>query len=254
MHKRLQGAFDKIRAEEELKNCTREYLIHKTKGYGKKSPVFNGKLAGALVCFALLFFGAGYYVCLTPSFVISVDVNPSVELGVSRFDRVVSVETFNEEGEALMAGADVLYLEYEKALEKILTDGNMEQYTAQGQLVSVTVFGEDEKQGEEMLGQVSACMASHSSVYCSMGNSAEVSKAHALGLSCGKYQAFLELQALDPDITVEEVQGMTMCQIQDRINALSGNEGGAGQTGCQGRKSGGGCHHERGHCQRGSQN
>ena len=48
MHKRLQGALDKIRAEEELKNRTREYLIHKTKGYGKRRPVLTGKLAGAL--------------------------------------------------------------------------------------------------------------------------------------------------------------------------------------------------------------
>lgn len=250
MHKRLQGAFDKIRAEEELKNRTREYLIHKTKGYGKRRPVLTGKLAGALMCFALLLLGAGYFVCLTPSFVISVDVNPSIELGINRFDRVVSVETFNEEGEALMAGTDVFYLDYEKALEQILTDGNMEQYTAQGQLVSVTVFGEDEEQSKEMMGQVSACMASHTNVHCFLGNSAEVSQAHALGLSCGKYQAFLELQALDPDITVEEVRELTMCQIQDRIDALSKDTGEREQTGCRGRTSGGACRHRRGHCRK----
>lgn len=245
MHDKLYGAFDSIRAEEELKRDTREYLKNKTHGYGKR-PRFTKKLAGVLACFALLLFGAGF-VCLTPSFVISVDVNPSIELGISRFGRVVSVETFNEEGKALMAGANVFYLDYEKALEKILADGNMEQYTAQGQLVSVTVFGGDKKQGEEMLGQVSACMASHSNVHCSLGNSAKVKNAHALGFSCGKYQAFLELKALDPDITVEEVRELTMCQIQDRINALSKDAGETGQTGCRGRRSGGTCRHGRGH-------
>lgn len=33
----------------------------------------------------------------------------------------------------------------------------------------------------------------------------EVADAHKSGLSCGKYKAFPELQALDPDITAEAV-------------------------------------------------
>ena len=41
------------------------------------------------------------------------------------------------------------------------------------------------------------------------------------GLSCGKYRAFLELQRLDPDATVEEVRGMTMGELLRRIESLS---------------------------------
>ena len=46
--------------------------------------------------------------------------------------------------------------------------------------------------------------------------------AHDCGLSYGKYRAYLELAALDPTVTPEEVQGMTMREIRDRIAALSG--------------------------------
>ena len=250
MRNRFQGTFDKISAEEELKNHTREFLGKKTKGYGKRAMYLPRKLAAAFLCCALLLGGAGYYACLTPSFVISVDVNPSIELGINRFDKVVSIETFNDEGADLMSGADVYYLDYKKALEQILTDKNMEQYTAQGQMVAVTVFGGDDEQNREVLGHLSACTSSHSNVHCSAGNSAEVSQAHAAGLSWGKYKAFLELQALDPDITVEEVRKLTMCQIQDRISALSGGAGKTGQTGCSGHKSGGACEHKNGHCGR----
>lgn len=44
-------------------------------------------------------------------------------------------------------------------------------------------------------------------------------------LSCGKYRAFLELQLLDPDITPEAVQNMTMREIRELINSLSVNSG-----------------------------
>ena len=36
-------------------------------------------------------------------------------------------------------------------------------------------------------------------------------------ISIGKYRAFLELQALDPSVTPEEVQKMTMREIRERM-------------------------------------
>ena len=48
-------------------------------------------------------------------------------------------------------------------------------------------------------------------------------QAHEAGLSYGKYKAYLELQALDPTITVVEIQNMTMREIRDLLNAISDN-------------------------------
>ena len=45
-------------------------------------------------------------------------------------------------------------------------------------------------------------------------------QAHELGMSCGKYRAFLQLQELDPTITPEQVQNMTMREIRDLLNQL----------------------------------
>ena len=60
-------------------------------------------------------------------------------------------------------------------------------------------------------------MSEHQNVYCHSGNSEEVHHAHDAGLSFGKYQAWQVLQDLDPDITLEEVQDMTMSEIRDLI-------------------------------------
>ena len=42
------------------------------------------------------------------------------------------------------------------------------------------------------------------------------------GVSLGKYEAFLALQKLDPSITLEEVSGLCMCEIQDLIRDYEG--------------------------------
>lgn len=57
--------------------------------------------------------------------------------------------------------------------------------------------------------------------YCYFALSEEVA-AYETGRSRGKYRAFLELQLLDPEITPETVQGMTMREIRDLIRRLSG--------------------------------
>ena len=42
------------------------------------------------------------------------------------------------------------------------------------------------------------------------------------GLTLGKYRAYLALHDLDPTVTPEEVQNLTMAEIRDRIQALGG--------------------------------
>lgn len=222
MNTRMKEAFDAVRAEDELKNHTKEFLVKKTNGYRKKRFFPHKGLTAAAACLLFVFLGwKGYLLYFTPAFVISVDVNPSIELGINRFEKVVSVETYNDDGYAVMSTMNVNFLNYRDALEHILADKSMEPYLTQDQMVAVTVSGEDENKKNEMLANVTACTKIYANVHCSSCGSQEADAAHAAGLSLGKYRAFLELQELDPEITVEDVQGLTMRQIQDMIDALS---------------------------------
>ena len=191
MNTRMKEAFDKVHAEEELKNHTKAFLAKKTNGYGKKSFFPYKGLAAVAVCLLFVFFGwRGYLAYFTPTFLISVDVNPSIELGINRFEKVVSVETYNEDGYAVMSALNVNYLNYQDALERILADKSMEPYLTQNQVVAVTVSGEDENKKNEMLTNVAACTKSYANVHCSSCNSEEAGAAHDAGLSLGKYKAF----------------------------------------------------------------
>ena len=214
---KLKAAFDQVRAEEELKERTKEYLSEKVYARKKKrtSPLRN--FAAAAAC-AL---AGGSYLYFTPTAYISVDVNPSLELGINRFDRIVSVTGYNEDGKALADSLDLKYMDYSDALEALLADQDMEVYLSDNADVVLTVAGKSENQSSQILETVESCASSHENVHCHSGDTEEIHHAHNAGLSFGKYQAYLTLKGLDPSVTLEEIQDMTMSQIRELIQEYS---------------------------------
>lgn len=94
--------------------------------------------------------------------------------------------------------------------------------------MSITVVGPDGQQSAKLLSGIRTCTAGQSNIDCYFAQSGEAVAAHEAGLSCGKYRVFSELQLLDPDITPETVQGMTMREIRALIDSLSA--GGENET------------------------
>ena len=218
---KLKAAFDQVRAEEELKERTKKYLSEKVYARKKKrtSPLRN--FAAAAACALLVFLAGGSYLYFTPTAYISVDVNPSLELGINRFDRIVSVTGYNEDGKALADSLDLKYMDYSDALEALLADQDMEVYLSDNADVVLTVAGKSESQSSQILETVESCVSDHENVHCHSGDTEEIHHAHNAGLSFGKYQAYLTLKKLDPSVTLEEIQDMTMSQIRELIQAYS---------------------------------
>lgn len=104
-------------------------------------------------------------------------------------------------------------------------------------MLSISVAGRNEQESKEILDNIETCIPKHQNHCCDMGNYDDVDEAHAAGLSVGKYRAFLELQKMNPDITVEDVKGLTMRQIRDLI----------GDSGCKIHSGNRGNRHGNGH-------
>lgn len=223
MNDRIKEAFDQVRADEDLKNKTKAYLAQKTRGYtrsAKRSPW----LYAAAVCACLLFLLiGGPLLYFTPTSVISIDINPSLELNVNRFDRVISVNALNADGQNLAAAFNLKNRNYKNALELILENQNVISLLAGDEILAITVTGSDETQSVRIFSDLETYTAEHSNIHCYHSSTTEVADAHESGLSCGKYRAYLELKSLDPDITPEAVQSMTMREIQDLLYSLSDN-------------------------------
>lgn len=215
MKEQIREAFDEIHAEEELKRNTKAFLERKRK---EKKPVKRTayKWVPVMVCclFILTGFG-GYRLYFTEASVISVDINPSLELNLNPFDRVISVKGYNEDGENLAEEADVKFMDYKEALEEILYTECAGECLDKDELLFITVAGKNAEKNAEIIKDIEEFLPENKNVQCTGAGREEVESAHKAGLSVGKYRAFLEVREKNPEITPEDVQGLTMRQIRE---------------------------------------
>lgn len=226
MNRACKELFGPVKADEGLKERTKAFLAEQRGNSRAKADRHRRPVYALAACAFLLVLLGGRWLYFTPTAEISIDINPSLELGINRFDRVVSVSAFNEDGQALADTLDVKYKRYTQAIEQLLDQESVTALLSNGEMMSITVVGSDGAQSASILSGVKACTAGRHNTYCHAATSEEVAGAHESGLSCGKYRAFLELQRLDPDVTPEQVQGMTMGEIWDLIDSLRAGSGG----------------------------
>lgn len=220
MSEKWREAFDQVRADEELKEHTRDYLQKRV--YSKKRiggiPVRAAVAAAACLVLVALASG-GSYVFFTPTAYISIDINPSLELGINRFDRIVSVEGYSEEAKELLDELDIRFLPYQEGIQELLDSTGLQDYLAQDGLLSFTVAGDSDEQSSQILDHVETCARGHQNMQCYLSGMDEMEAAHQEGMSVGKYRAYLALRDVDPSVTLEEVRGMSMRQIQELLES-----------------------------------
>lgn len=205
-------ALDQVRAEDSLKQNTRAFLARKRHTHTLRVV---RRLSAAAACLAVaVALAGGYRVYAAPVSVIGIDANVSLELGINRFDRVVSATEVDADGST--ADLSGLYaMHYTDALEEILGGEEITAYLAQDGELSIVVIEGD----EQMLEQVRACTGQQN-VHCYAGSEQEMEQAHAEGLSYGKYRLLLQIQQLDPSVTAQQVQEMSMCQLRELLAQL----------------------------------
>ena len=99
-------------------------------------------VAGLAACLCIVFFG--YY---QPNFVpygaLRIQINPDVELTLSRTDRVLELEGLNEDGQVLIEGYDYGGKDREDVTEELVERAIDLGYLSGGETVSITVTSAD---------------------------------------------------------------------------------------------------------------
>lgn len=217
MENKIHDAFDRVHASEEMKESILSSLQkeREKKAHGRFS--WKAVLVPAL-CALAAFAVLGWRAAVTPVAYLSLDVNPSIELGISRFDRVVSAAALNEDGAKVLAGLDVEGKSCSQALDILLSSEAMQPYLTEDSDLTVTVACTDSDREAAILAAVEDCSGyqlHHGESTCVDVETIE--QAHDCGLSFGKYNAYLQLRQYEPDLTAEECQGMTISEIHQRI-------------------------------------
>ncbi len=223
MNERIKSAFEAVYADETLRRETEKRVVHSlNEGAREKRFARRRIMVAFAACLLMIFVGwSGYRLYFIPQISISIDINPSMELGINRFDKVISVRGYNEDGQELANSLELRFMDYDEAIKEILGNPDIATLLSKDEIVTIAVVGTDQKRCEEMLASVRACTADQENAYCYAANRQQLEQAHELGLSYGKYRAFQQLRALDPSITKDDVGKMTMREIRDRIAELS---------------------------------
>ena len=99
-------------------------------------------LAAAAACLCLVFFGY-YQPNYTAYGTLRIQINPDVEMTVSRTDRVLELEGLNEDGQVLIEGYDYGGKDREDVTEELVERAIDLGYLSGGETVSITVTSSD---------------------------------------------------------------------------------------------------------------
>lgn len=215
-------------------------------------------LAALAACLVLALAGFGLHsVYREPVAFVGIDVNPSIELGINRFDRVVEARPLNDDGRALLDDVTLAGLSYQEAIDALTTSAAFAPYADAGSLVEVSVASADTALADRLAAQTDAALEALPCDHACGSVGTEVrDQASAAGMGMARYQAAQELVALDPSLTLDECAAMSMRELRDRISACEshgasgdhgdGSSGDASAGAGRGSHAGGGAGEGRG--------
>ena len=218
----IKKAFDEVRASELTKKRAEIYVRKMTMDYGRDRAAQKRRKSRIAACIAALLLSvSALSAWFVPATVISMDVNPSLAMKVNVFDRVVSLDGLNDDGEALASGLNLRAETYVRAMRRLLLSDGMAPYLSNGSMFSITVVGSGSGHTTEMLANVACCalsVAEKENVYYCTVDADTARAAKSAGLSAARYQALLLLKEIDPAYTAEQVREMSMREIRDLLS------------------------------------
>lgn len=214
MHEEIKTAFDQIKAEEQLKQKTKNYIESQYLKHSKIKSFLKRRYVSLACTCVILFCGViGYHFYFTPTSVISIDINPSIELEVNCFDQVISAKGYNDDGKKLLKSLSIEYTDYDHAIDAIMESQTIQDCMKNNEYLSIAVVNISSQQSEEIIRYVNDCHYYDNSDCYSLTMD-DVEEAHEMGLSYGKYQLYQQIKAVNDDITAEEIQNMSMKEIR----------------------------------------
>ena len=250
---KIHNAFDNIKANSQLKQSTKQFISEK---YNDKT-LFVRHRPGLQKRFAIIFMAliivagvSGYLLVKTPVSYISIDVNPSIELALNRFDRVVSVTAYNAEGEEVIKDLPLKGKIYTSAIDTIVESKTMDIYLTENSELIFTIAAKSSHENKINTGIKNRCVHPGHSSQSVTTDTGIVQDAHNCGLSIGKYYAYLQLLQYDNTITTDDCHNMSMSEIQGLITGHGHDTGNTDtNNGCSSNNNciTEGHHHEENH-------
>ena len=212
MNNSIKDAFDSIHAQESLKDKTKVYVKHTLHRRHKRR--FQYVMTGALVLILCLVIG-GYKAYYTPVAALSLDMDSSIELELNIFNRVINMKEYNRHDNK----NDFYSIHHMNYIEAIQTILSYENISADD--LELTVYCQSTGQSKTLQNDLTSQISILKNRIYHTANHDEIKTAHQLGVSFGKYRAYLSLLEVDPETTVEDIEDLSMSEIHDCLQEKS---------------------------------
>lgn len=182
-------------------------------------------IAASFLIFAML--STGVYAYYTPYSYVSLDINPSLEFSVNRFEKVIGVHAFNEDAEkVLSASEDIKYKDIDTALEQILDTASDQGFLKKDELNSImfVVSSGNKKEEKAVSNKISS---TSTEVLSQLGSNYEVilettkmntyKEAKKQNISPGRVILANQFKEVKPDINEEDIKHMPLQQAIKQI-------------------------------------
>lgn len=186
------------------------------------------------------FFGWRY--ANAPDSLVDIDVNPSVQLTVSRNEKVLSCEAHNADGTEIIDDMDLRGSPLNVAVNALI--GSMVQHGYIDELknsVLITVANEDAAKAqalqESLMADISGLLAGESLDAAVMGQTITTrdqtlaSQAEAYGISAGKAALIQRILDTDPTLTFESLAGLSVNDLNLLLQSKQADTSGMTVTG-----------------------
>ena len=148
-----------------------------------------------------------------------IDVNPSLEISLNRFDNVSSVKYLNEDAENALKGTDLIGCSPEEALETVLNAYDKHGYFDGEAELYISVLDENGESSQELLNRLKSHAEKSKGNRKYNVNTCTLSKedrenAQKHDVSPGKYQIISRIIEQSPDYSVEELKDFSMSELK----------------------------------------
>lgn len=244
---KIREAFETVKADEKLKNSALEAVRNRINeetertSFKKRDRGFLGSLSfgkklayGAAICCSLILAVGifGFYSAYTsPASYVSIDINPSMELALNRYNIVINAKGYNDDGNEALEDIELCGMKYTEAIEKLLESDQLQEYFVSDYELVFTVISQNQ---QELVEGIESTEGYKKYGSCCLTADYETrEEAEKAGMTVGKYRAYQQLLMYYPDMTAEECSGLSMNQIKNLILEMGGEWEGGFQSGEQ---------------------
>lgn len=230
MIKHFKSALNQIKAEEDLVNRTELYLKNKFSKHRSNSlfffhakSYFKAKLV--IICLTFLIVAAGtgsYAYYMTPISYLSIDINPSIELGVNIFGKVVRAEGYNKDGNMILKNIKIAGKNVESSVKFIVSSAVYGGYINDDGSTIIAITSETdnlstaEKLENEAESGTNFALKENGKAAVIYKYNVPLSiheKAKQIGITAGKLNLINKLQSVDPTASIESFKDVSVKEI-----------------------------------------